>query len=153
MYWDMEIEIGAFMTNDEVKHDLEGICQDCMYLEKIKPLFEEKDKEIDRLNKENYYYFKMNNELSTLNTSLRSDRDRLNNIINANKKATKLLTDDLANMTKQALEKDNIINELEKWLSQKKDIYETKTGIENNIAYSFSRVALDKLKALKEDNK
>lgn len=46
---------------------------------------------------------------------------------------------------------NNIIEELEKWLSRKKDIYETKTGIENNIAHSFSRVALDKLKELKED--
>ena len=31
------------------KYDLEGICQDCMYLEKIKPLFEAKDKEIETL--------------------------------------------------------------------------------------------------------
>ena len=44
-----------------------------------------------------------------------------------------------------------IINELEKWLRHKKDIYKTKTGIENNIAHSFSIVALDKLKELKEN--
>lgn len=33
-----------------MKYDLEGVCQDCIYLEKIRPLFEEKDKEIKRLN-------------------------------------------------------------------------------------------------------
>ena len=33
-----------------MKYDLEGVCQDCIYLEKIRPLFEEKDKEIERLN-------------------------------------------------------------------------------------------------------
>lgn len=32
-----------------MKYDIEGVCQDCIYLEKIRPLFEEKDKEIKRL--------------------------------------------------------------------------------------------------------
>ena len=47
--------------NHEIKHnegrtaftpiyDLDGVCQDCVYLEKIRPLFDKKDKEIERLN-------------------------------------------------------------------------------------------------------
>lgn len=34
-----------------MKYDLEGVCQDCIYLEKIRPLFEEKDKKIETLEK------------------------------------------------------------------------------------------------------
>lgn len=32
-------------------YDLDGVCQDCIYLEKIRPLFEEKDKKIETLEK------------------------------------------------------------------------------------------------------
>lgn len=58
-----------------MKYDLEGICQDCMYLEKVKPLFEEKDKEIDRLK----------GALQTHEILLKTnveEIDRLRNIIN-----------------------------------------------------------------------
>ena len=40
-----------------------------------------KQQEIERLKEENNYYFKKNNEISTLNTFLRSDRDKYKNII------------------------------------------------------------------------
>ena len=62
-----------------MKYDLEGICQDCMYLEKVKLLFEEKNKEIDRLN-DDYRILK------ELQMKANEEISRLNNIINALKK-------------------------------------------------------------------
>lgn len=46
-----------------------------------KAKYKETQQEIERLKEENNYYFKKNNELSTLNTSLREDRDKCKNII------------------------------------------------------------------------
>lgn len=52
---------------------------------------------------------------------------------------------------KQEIERlNNVINELGIWLLERKKIYETKTGVENNIAFAFSKVAYDKLQELKE---
>lgn len=50
--------------------------------EKIKAYYMDNDIDevldyITNLQEENNYYFKKNNELSTLNTSLRSDRDKI----------------------------------------------------------------------------
>ena len=53
-----EIEIIDEIVKLEENYDLDGICQDCIYLEKIKPLFEEKDKEITRLYKRNEEVYK-----------------------------------------------------------------------------------------------
>ena len=85
---------------------------------------------------------KVNDEMILEEKELSDEVDKLNNIINANKKATKLLTDDLANMTKQALEKDNIINELEKYLFN--DLQEYGGG-------GYVQEIYDKLKELKEE--
>lgn len=59
--------------------------------------------------KENDYYFKKNNELSTLNTSLRSQRDDLQNRIN---KAIELLLDKYV----RGLLNDNEVNNIVKIL-------------------------------------
>ena len=65
-----------------MKNDLEGVCQDCAYLEKIRPLFDEKDKEIERLkNKVKEINEEMNYQIN-LKTKNANEINRLNNIIN-----------------------------------------------------------------------
>ena len=60
---------------------------------------------------------------------------------------------ELINDRKEIERLNNIINEFGIWLLERKELYETKTGIENNIAFSFSKVAFDKLQELKDSDK
>ena len=46
-------------------YDLDGVCQDCIYLEKIRPLFEEKDKKIETLEKSLEYAKRIEKDYKT----------------------------------------------------------------------------------------
>lgn len=41
------------MTKEEINNTLEGVCQDCIWLEKIKPLFEQQQERIAYLERSN----------------------------------------------------------------------------------------------------
>ena len=109
---------------------------------------EEKDKEIDRLNKE---YERIYNENCKLrenhninDITLLDENERLNNII-------KELSKDVDMWNKKYNEQFNIITELEKWLEERtygmNEIHTYKIGALED------EVILNKLKALKENNK
>lgn len=109
---------------------------------------EEKNKEIDRLNKK---YERIYNENCKLrenhninDITLLDENERLNNII-------KELSKDVDMWNKKYNEQFNIINELEKWLEERtygmNEIHTYKIGALED------EVILNKLKKLKENNK
>ena len=115
---------------------------------------EEKDKEIDRLNKE---YERIYNENCKLrenhninDITLLDENERLNNII-------KELSKDVDMWNKKYNEQFNIITELEKWLEDNLGNCRTNQNYTSNQIYNLKEDTyyrcLDKLQKLKENNK
>lgn len=133
-------------------YDLDGVCQDCIYLEKIRPLFEEKDKETERL-KQGYCELKEKcnrgecdctyeeyNEMCKQNMKMDLEIERLNNDI-------KILLKENEIKEKVIVKYDNFINDLYNGLEQ---------IIEQGYDYSekdfIASKLQDKLQELKGDS-
>ena len=60
-----------------MKYDLEGVCQDCIYLDKIKPLFDNFKKENQELKIKNVFLMQRDNKCQILEQENQKLKDEL----------------------------------------------------------------------------